>query len=136
MVHPGQTPWYTSAAPCLPVVLIAYPLVYFLPAAAIFGRWFKALSEGKSKADVIKDMLVKDAWNPALLDLPPDALVPEIPATTCPLKDWPLLEQFAKMSKVSQWPCSSTANGCVVPSTSTRGSLHVVASEHRIAAPS
>jgi hypothetical protein len=35
----------------------------------IFGRWFKMLADGKSKAEVLEE-LAKDKFNPALLDVP------------------------------------------------------------------
>lgn len=35
----------------------------------IFGRWFKMMADGKSKAEVLEE-LAKDKFNPALLDVP------------------------------------------------------------------
>lgn len=65
----------------------------------IFGKWMKALADGKAKGELAAE-IAKEQWNPALLDVPPTAVVPDIPAATVPLKDWLFMDKFIKMSKV------------------------------------
>lgn len=66
----------------------------------IFGKWFKALADGSKSKAALAEEVTKEQWNAALLDQDPNAVVPDIPATSVPLKDWALMDQYSKMAKV------------------------------------
>ena len=65
----------------------------------IFGKWLAALAQGRARADVLAE-LARDQFNPLLLDVPPAAVVPDMPAATVSLGEWGFLLKYTKMLKV------------------------------------
>lgn len=72
---------------------------YLMKEHPVFGAWFKALADGKPKAELVQE-LTEQQWNLALLDVPPDNEVPDIPAMTVNMKDWVVFSKYTKMSAV------------------------------------
>ena len=69
----------------------------------IFSKWLAQLRSGISKAQLIESTLQPGAWNPAILDLAAEAVIPPaLPATAQALThgSWPLLQKFSRMASM------------------------------------